>query len=216
VLSTWLLVIDLATAYLVGSKYLRSTLPRSSRHFTTVAVVLFLVFTAMLQWIFPSVLSAGRRDAGRIAAGEWWRLGTALLFQDGGVAGTIFNLVSLLLVGGVAERIWGGRRWLLIFVAGGLLSEMVATAWHPVGAGNSVANFSLAGAVSLLCLVRRPTSGIAVAAAVSLAAGLALLLLRDIHGAATLFGAAIGLAFIRLEPRQRDETASSARAAERY
>jgi rhomboid protease GluP len=231
VLTYWVLVIVLAAAYLAGSQYLwrvgpphardqqpvRSTASNDSEDeattgcdgsFVTGVLVLFLIFTAVLQWIVPAVLAACRRDASRIAEGEWWRIGTALLFQDGGITGTIFNVVTLLLVGQVAERIWGGRRWLVIFFAGGVLTEIVALAWHAVGAGNSVANFSLAGSVSLLCLVLRPTFTIVVAAAVALAGGVALLLLHDIHGAATIFGATMGLALISLD-RSRQQRVDS-------
>ena len=60
-----------------------------------------------LQFVFPSVLALFRRDASAFWAGDWWRLLTPLLVQDGGVRGSIFNLLSLLLVGSVAERLWG-------------------------------------------------------------------------------------------------------------
>ena len=138
----------------------------------------------------------------------WWRLATALFAQNGGIAGTVFNLVSLLLVGAVAERAWGGRRWLLIFFGGGILSEVVATRWQPIGAGNSVANFSLAATVAVLCVVRRPTSAVVLAAAVSLAGGAALLLMRDIHGAATGFGAILGMVLIKFDQRRQPPTVS--------
>jgi membrane associated rhomboid family serine protease len=208
VLTAWLLSITLFSAYLAGSQYLAvnaSVRPREHlippRFGVTLTLFLTLAATATLQWIFPVMLLAFERDASRIAAGEWWRLMTALFAQNGGVAGTVFNLVSLLLVGTVAERIWGGRRWLVIFFAGGVMSEVVAMRWQPIGAGNSVANFSLAAAVSVLCLVRRPATAMVVAGALALAAGAVLLLMRDIHGAATSFGAIIGLVLIGSDGR---------------
>ena len=91
---------------------------------------------------------------------------------------------------------WGSRRWLAIFAVGGILSEVVALAWRPIGAGNSVANFSLAGAVSILCVVRRTTRPAVFAAGIALASFAALLRLRDIHGAAALSGAMTGLVFV--------------------
>lgn len=63
------------------------------------------------------------RDYSRFLAGEWWRLITPLFVQDGGVTGSLFNLVSLFLVGCVAERHWGSQRWLIIFFVGGIRRE---------------------------------------------------------------------------------------------
>jgi membrane associated rhomboid family serine protease len=217
VLTKWLLAVTLFSAYLAGSQYRTVGTPRRSRTLIAprpgiaLALLLLLVLMAMLQWLVPGVLSACRRDAARIAAGEWWRLATALFVQDGGVAGTVFNLAGLLLVGTVAERLWGRRRWLVIFFVGGILSEVVATAWRPIGAGNSVANFSLAGAVTVLCIRRSPTS-VFLAALIALAGGAALLLRRDIHGAATMFGAIIGLVLISLDGDRSEQRIREARA----
>ncbi|MEP6918259.1 MAG: rhomboid family intramembrane serine protease [Acidobacteriota bacterium] len=210
-LNQWLQIVVLSGAYLAASGYLRTAgpwgagrEPTSSRATATMVLTLVLCVTAMLQWTFPAVLSAFQRDATRIATGEWWHLGTALLVQDGGVAGTVFNLISLLLVGSAAERLLGSRRWLPIFLVGALISELIALTWRPIGAGNSVATFSLAGAVSVRCVTERPSVAVFLAAAVTLTSGVALLVVRDIHGAATFAGAVIGLVFIaRDRPAER-------------
>jgi hypothetical protein len=126
--------------------------------------------------------------------------------QDGGLSGSIFNLVSLVLVGSVAERLWDRQRWLVIFFAGGILSQIVGFAWQPVGAGNSIANFSLAASIAILCLVRntsRVGQGMAI---LSLGAGVILLFLKDIHGPAMMIGAVIALILSRLDrPRLKSE-----------
>lgn len=164
----------------------------------TLALALAVAVPAALQLVIPSLLLNFARDRTAILAGEWWRLVTALFFQDGGVPGTIFNLVTLLLVGSVAERVWGSRRMLLIYLAGGLISQLPALAWQPTGAGNSVANFSLAGSIALVCLLdaRRPLPRICAALACTAAAGL--LLLQDIHGAAFLLGLVLAVLLRRL------------------
>ena len=58
------------------------------------------------------VLVALRRDAVALSDGQLWRLLTALLVQDGGVPGTVFNLLGLVLVGVAAERRLGAWAWL--------------------------------------------------------------------------------------------------------
>lgn len=165
----------------------------------TLLLALAIGIPTALQFRLPVLLGMLERDGARIAAGEWWRLVTALGVQDGGWGGSLFNLVSLLLVGTVAERWWGSRRWLVIFWVGGIVSEGVALAWQPVGAGNSVANFSLAASVAVGCLANRPPRPILAPAILALGADLGLLLLKDIHGAAALVGAILALAMSRLD-----------------
>jgi membrane associated rhomboid family serine protease len=143
------------------------------------------------------------RNYERFLAGEWWRLITALFVQDGGVSGSIFNLVSLLLVGIVAERLWGGQRWLIIFFIGGILSQLIGFAWQPIGAGNSVANFSLAASIAVLCLTFNTSQAVRITAILALGAGVILLFLEDIHGPAMMIGTVIALIMVSLDRHSR-------------
>ena len=130
--------------------------------------------------------------------GDWWRLISPLFVQDGGVIGTIFNLVSLALVGSLAERIWNGRSMLIIFFVGGVIGEIAGFAWQPVGAGNSVGNFSLAASIAVVSLMRLPFAPVLLFAVIALGADGVLLWLQDIHGAAALVGTIQALFLIRV------------------
>ncbi len=110
----------------------------------TLLLIVAIGIPTTLQFFLPSILMLFRRDTSAFLAGDWWRVLTPHFVQDGGVIGSIFNLLSLLLVGSVAEHLWGRIRWLTIFFLGGISSEIISLAWQPVGAGNSLANFSLA------------------------------------------------------------------------
>ncbi len=189
--SSVLYAMGLYGAYLAGTFYLRAQPDpgRRSVPYSTLLLMLAITIPTTLQFIFPPLLQLFERNYERFLAGDWWRLVTSLFVEDGGIAGSIFNLVSLVLVGVVAERFWGSRRWLVIFFAGGLLSQLIAFAWQPIGAGNSVANFSLAASVAVFCLTLNAPSVVKSAAALALGAGFVLLFLKDIHGAAMLFGA---------------------------
>ena len=112
-----------------------------------------------------------------------------LFFQDGGITGAIFNLISLALVGSVAERIWNSRLTLIIFFVGGIIGQVVGFAWQPIGAGNSVGNFSLAASVAVACLMRSPPKPVQLLAVVALGADGVLLGFQDIHAAAAFMGA---------------------------
>jgi membrane associated rhomboid family serine protease len=173
----------------------------------TLIMAIAIGIPTTLQFVFPAILTTLERDTARFLAGDWWRIVTALFVQDGGVAGSVFNLVNLLFVGSVAERVWGRRRWLTVFFVCGVLSEIVGLAWQPVGAGNSIANFGLAASVAAWCLMSSRQLPVRIVAAVALLAGVPLLLMRDIHGAATVIGAVAGLVLTGIQSRQVFERA---------
>jgi membrane associated rhomboid family serine protease len=190
-----LYILGLFFAVGAGSMLLRNqdsvpqSLPRKS-HFpqTTFLLVVAIAIPSVLQFFFPAILSTFQRDYERFLNGDWWRLVTPLFVQDGGVPGTIFNLISLALVGSVAERIWNGRTMLFIFFIGGIIGEIVGFAWQPIGAGNSIGNFSLAASIAIATLTRPSPNPAQLLAVVALGANGILLWLQDIHGAAALMG----------------------------
>jgi hypothetical protein len=77
----------------------------------TLAVFAVTAALSTAQVVWPAVLDAlARTPAAR--DGEPWRLVTALIVQDGGLAGTLSNLAFLLVLGALAERVLrraGGR-----------------------------------------------------------------------------------------------------------
>jgi membrane associated rhomboid family serine protease len=131
-----------------------------------------------------------------MADGQLWRLVTSLVVQDGGWAGTVFNLAELALVGVAAERLWGPRRWWVIWLVSGVGAQFWGMVVQPFGGGNSVASFGLAASVAVAALVRgrgpaRLLGGLC------LLGGLALLAAGDVHGGAVVLGAATGAVLVR-------------------
>jgi hypothetical protein len=126
--------------------------------------------------------------------------------QDGWLAGGLFNLAVLLLVGTVAEAFWGWRRWLVIYFGAGILAQLVALNWQPTGGGNSVAVLGLCGSIFVVHLRRTGNRAGTLTSAVGVAAGLVLAWLHDIHGAALFIGMGIGLL---LERRDQSKQRSS-------
>jgi membrane associated rhomboid family serine protease len=200
-----LYVVGLYSAFLAGSLYFRtqSTPASKSNQYprkipvVTLTLVIAIAIPSVLQFFFPAILPTFERDYTQFRAGDWWRLVTPLFVQDGGVAGTMFNLVGLLLVGSIAERMWGSGRWLVIFFTAGILSQGIGFVWQPVGAGNSVGNFGLAASIAVYCLILPALPGVKIASCLTLGAGIILLLLQDIHGAAILLGAIVALVLTR-------------------
>lgn len=156
----------------------------------TLAVAALTAAGFAVQLASPHLLALLARDPALLTRGQLWRAVTALFFQDGAVTGVVSNLTVLLLLGAIAETQLDRLRWLAVYFGGGVLTEFLALAWQPHGAGNSIACFALAGALTLRgaeraswwCLAPRLTA---------LASGLALLLMRDIHGIGFFAGAAL-------------------------
>ena len=135
---------------------------RERLRFQRFPLVTAVVFTAtaatsVLGLVYPRVLEALERTPQGLH-GDWWRSLTSLFVQDGGVLGTLSNLLFLLLLGVLAERLAGPGWWLAAYFGAGLAGELAGYAWQPRGAGNSVANCGLAGllVVALLAGTRLP------------------------------------------------------------
>ena len=197
-----LYVLGLYSAYLAGSLYLRTKSATFRLPWATLVLLLVVGVPTTLQFFFPVLLPLLQRDTSQILQGEWWRIVTALFAQDGGVAGAVFNVVSLLLVGAVAEQFWDSRQIFALFFVGGILAQVIAFAWQPIGAGNSVANFNLAAGIAVSCILRRPPRPIQFLALLPFVIYLVLIALRDIHGPAGMIGAVLALIFSRMGQRK--------------
>ncbi|WP_431924762.1 rhomboid family intramembrane serine protease [Nonomuraea jabiensis] len=117
--------------------------------YTTAAVFVITAIPSLLQFAIPGLEPALMRNPAAIAEGEWWRLGTALVVQDGGVPGTLFNLVCLAVLGYFAERAFGPARWLALYAAGAVTGEAAGYLLNDPGAGNSIAVCGLAGGLAV-------------------------------------------------------------------
>lgn len=153
----------------------------------------------LFQFAVPGTLGLLRRSPEGLHE-QWWRTFTSLFVQDGGAAGTVFNLLALAVVGAVAEQVLSRRAWLLHYFGVGVAAELVGYAWQPFGGGNSIAVCGLVGAVFWAIrrldgrlprpLTTRWNRGLALAVPVG---AVALAAVRDVHGAALLMGLATGL-----------------------
>jgi membrane associated rhomboid family serine protease len=163
---------------------------------TIVALLVVGIPTLAQFTVAPTLLENLERNWTLIGRGEVWRLATSLVVQDGGLVGTVFNLVALALIGFAAEKTWGAGRWIAIALAGGVGAQLWGEIVQPVGAGNSVAVFSLAASVAVLAIIRGvgPQRMLGVISLVGVAI---LLIIGDIHGGAATIGAVLGLAFSR-------------------
>jgi hypothetical protein len=217
-----LYVIVLACAVRSGAVLLGRDLARVLRRPPVAAVALWLIVAvpSLLQLAVPGLLRALERDPDQIRQhGQWWRLVTSVVVQDGGVAGTVFNLVILAIVAVVAIGAWGSARGLIIFAVGAVGFDLATTfAWPSVGAGNSAATFTLAASVTGLAAVKVREPAVVLLAAVTAGCGIFLLALGDAHGSAVAGGLVIGALTAAISPpgsgrRDRLAAAGGMRAA---
>lgn len=88
-----------------------------------------------------------------IEHGQWWRLFSEM-FLHASVTHIVFNMASLLAVGTLAERLYGSKKFLAIYLGAGLIGSLVSFAYAVVqanlnvlGVGASGAIFGVAGAL---------------------------------------------------------------------
>ena len=82
--------------------------------------------TVLIRW--------GAMFGPRTAHGEWWRLLTATFVHTSAVH-LVFNMLALLLIGPVTERLVGSRAFLAWYVGAGLAGAAASLMVHPVSAG---------------------------------------------------------------------------------
>lgn len=178
----------LVPALLAGRQFPPGPLKRP---WLTFMIFALLAVALAAQMMSPDLLPRFQREARAVADGQVYRLFTALWFQDGWLAGGIFNLTLLIFVGFTAEQIWRRAAWIGLYLGVALAVEYLALSWQPIGAGNSIAVFALAG--SLLGANRDRKFPILALRAIGALAAVLLAWQHDIHGAAAVAGLLLGM-----------------------
>lgn len=200
-----LLGVGLSSAFVAGVMARRAS---GQRGFARIPVLTLACSTVVAAFSFaqlivaPDLLPLLMRESSRVASGEVWRLATSLLVQDGGWAGVMFNLVGLLGIGTVAESMLGRSRWAAVAVFSVAAAQLFALRWQPTGAGNSILNFGLAGAVCAVCMTTQPPKHALAPAVVASACFVALLATRNLHGVAGVAGIFVEVALVRFVRKQ--------------
>ena len=145
------------------------------------------------QLLRPALLGLGMRDSAAVRSGQWWRLATAIVLQDGGWIGAVVNLVALAVTVGLSGEVLAAWTGLLVALVGGIAANLltVLTFGQP-GAGSSMATMVLL-VVTVLVGLRDPSwreAGLVVALVVLAAV---LLARRDQHGLALALALVTGI-----------------------
>ncbi|MGZ3184893.1 MAG: rhomboid family intramembrane serine protease [Telluria sp.] len=91
--------------------------------------------------------------------GQWWRLVTSM-FLHGGWPHILFNMVALVQVGALVERMFGSVRFLAVYLVAGICGGLASVMWNAnvnsVGASGAI--FGIMG--GLLAFILKPDSGV--------------------------------------------------------
>ena len=174
----------------------------------TVVAMAILVASLLAQTIDPELLDALRRDPAALADGQWWRVATPLLVQEAGPLSALILIIFLGWLGTTLEPVIGSLAVAALLLVGAVTGELGGYAWHPFGAGSSVAIAGLVGALPILFAERANPLGIEprarrlalVGAGAILFGAVALCAVADLHGPPILAGALTYLGLRRLHP----------------
>ncbi|HZF30601.1 MAG TPA: rhomboid family intramembrane serine protease [Gammaproteobacteria bacterium] len=165
-------------------------IPRAKLPLSSILVIGVTVAISGLQFVYPELLAALRRDPEAIRGGELWRLVTALFVQPNGISQCVANGFLILAFMPAAERLYG-RSVLVAYFAAGLAGTTVNYFWDSGSGGSSPAIFGLMG--SLLIYIVRNRKALLLPfvfiAGTGLLCSVLMLVSRDGHGVGLVVGA---------------------------
>jgi hypothetical protein len=200
-------------AWLLGDLRPRLRAPRPA----ALALVAVVAVPSLIELGWHGIYTALYRAPDQIKEHhEYWRVLTGSIVQDGGLEGTIFNLLVLFVIATLAVCAWGAARAIGLFVVGVIGFNLIASyAFAAPGGGNSAATIFLAASMVGLAAVRLRVVPALAAAVVVAVAGAVLIAVNDAHGIPILGGLVIGAALALVSPGRTASpgmTAAPARA----
>lgn len=132
---------------------IRVARPRGTRATWLLTAIVLAASAATALWIGDTndlgvLVRAGAMTRSMVTAGEWWRM-ISCLFVHVGLSHLVLNAFGLVVLGRLAEDLFGGARTIAIFAVSGIAGALASYAASPAGisAGASGAVFGLLGAV---------------------------------------------------------------------
>lgn len=117
-------------------------------------VIIFLISAVLagsLNYIDGRVLyNLGAKWSPAIKEGQYYRLITSM-FLHGGIVHLLFNMYALWSLGNLVEKVWGTKRFLMVYFGGGFVASIATFIFSPnsLSVGASGAIFALLGAAAI-------------------------------------------------------------------
>ena len=128
---------------------------------TNIIAYLFLEYKGGTEGIYGQInlIKYGARYGPAIIQGEWWRL-VVPIFLHIGIFHIFTNLVGLLIIGRITEKIFGSLGYVVIYFLTGIIGNICSFYFSPnIGAGASGAIFGLFGTYIAYLFINRSYLG---------------------------------------------------------
>ncbi len=114
----------------------------------TISLAVTTVAVFVLQIIFPSITDNFSLVSAEVFARPWTLLTS--IFLHGGFEHLFYNMFALVLFGLILEEIIGGKKFLILYFASGLLASLATIPFYEASLGASGAIFGILGALAIL------------------------------------------------------------------
>jgi len=203
-INNWPLVYAIMAAAIFGCAVQLHRFSRNRKRSLPIVTILIIGVTGLitgLQFVFPEVLAALRRNPEALRAGEWWRMVTPLFVQWAGWPHACANGVGGILLCPLAERFYGKRILALYFVPG-ILGEIFAYQWSPNGAGSSLGLAGVLGSLFAFTFFHRSeiSRSACMFSIVGIAGAVVMCFNHDTHGPPILIGVLLASIMTKLWP----------------
>ena len=161
----------------------------------SLALISVTVLITSLQFLFPEILEALRRNGPALRSGEWWRMVTPLFVQADGWVQCVVNGIAALIFLPLGEKLYG-KKMLAFYFIPGVVGEIVAYTRHSHGAGSSLGICGVIGGIFAFTWIHcaeQPRFTVVLAIA-GLCAAVVLSFCLDFHGPPILAGALLAVA----------------------
>ena len=110
--------------------------------FSIICIVVFIIQTLIKPFTEIFYLSEN-------APNMPWQFLTAI-FLHGSLAHLVYNLFALIIFGLILEQLIGSERFLLLFLIGGIIANLISFFWYPNALGASGAIMAIIGTLAVL------------------------------------------------------------------
>lgn len=147
--------------------------------------------TLLYRTAWPSLLDHATRNADALRHGQVWRVLSPVFVSADTLVVTVLVVLFAVVVGVFAERRFGTGRFLVLWLGGAAMANLVGAGWQPSGPSISVAACGVLGGLATWWLRMRASGPISAGLGVLIVA-LLLLPAHDVHGVAMLTGMLLG------------------------
>ena len=117
--------------------------------FYTLWLIAICIVVYVLQQVIPGFTDMFILNNSAISNLEIWRFLTSI-FLHGTIAHLFYNMVALLLFGIISEKLIGGKKFLVLFFASGIIANIISVNFYSSSLGASGAIMGLIGCLAII------------------------------------------------------------------